>query len=58
MKTYLIIGSGVAGVCAAEAIRKLDPDGQITIYNGESYPFYFRAALACSIQGAISEEEL
>ncbi len=58
MKKYLIIGSGVAGVCAAESIRKLDPDGQITIYNAESFPFYFRAAMAFYIKGAISEEEL
>lgn len=58
MRKYLIIGSGVAGVCAAESIRKLDPGGQITIYNGESFPFYFRAALAFYIKGAISEAEL
>jgi len=58
MKKYLIIGSGVAGVCAAESIRRLDPGGEITIYNGEPFPFYFRAAMAFYIKGAISEDEL
>ena len=28
---YLIIGSGPAGISAAEEIRKADPDGTITM---------------------------
>jgi nitrite reductase (NADH) large subunit len=58
MSRYVIIGSGIAGVTAAETIRRLDPDGTITIYNGEPFPFYFRAAMAFYIKGMISEDDL
>ncbi len=58
MNRYVIIGCGVAGVTAAEEIRKRDPEGRITIYNGEPYPYYFRAAMAFYIKGLISEEEV
>ncbi|VAX17603.1 hypothetical protein MNBD_NITROSPINAE02-2180 [hydrothermal vent metagenome] len=58
MKNYVIIGSGVAGISAADEIRRLDPSGRITIFNGEPYPYYFRAALSFYFKGEISEEEL
>ncbi len=57
-KKYVIIGAGVAGVTAAETIRAKDPDGAITIINGEPFPFYFRAAMSFYIKGAITEDEL
>ena len=58
MKRYLIIGSGVAGVSAADEIRKLDPDGMITIFNGEPFPYYYRAAISFYMKGEIAEDEL
>ncbi len=57
-KKYVIIGFGIAGVTAADTIRSLDPEGQITIFNNEPYPFYFRPALSFYFKGAISENEL
>ena len=37
---YTIVGAGIAGVTAAEAIRELDPTGEILLVNGEeAYPY-------------------
>lgn len=55
---HVIIGFGVAGAAAAEAIREKDPRARITIYNGEPFPFYYRAAMSFYIKGAITEDEL
>jgi NAD(P)H-nitrite reductase large subunit len=55
---YVIIGNGAAGVTAAETIRRLDPEGTITIISDEEVPFYSRLLLAEFIAGAASEEEL
>lgn len=42
---YLIIGGGIAGTTAAEAIRKYDPDGSLIIIEDEKYPLYSRMSL-------------
>ena len=55
---YVIIGFGVTGACAADAIRRHDPEGAITIINGEPFPAYFRAALSFYLKGSITEDEL
>ncbi|UCH83165.1 MAG: NAD(P)/FAD-dependent oxidoreductase [Candidatus Latescibacterota bacterium] len=39
---YAIVGAGTAGVTAAEAIREVDPAGELLIINGESYAPYCR----------------
>ncbi|MCE5300919.1 MAG: FAD-dependent oxidoreductase [Spirochaetia bacterium] len=39
---YLIIGNGVAGMSAAEAIRKKDPEGEIVMLTDERYYHYSR----------------
>ena len=56
--TYLIIGNGVAGTTAAEAIRKQDPAGGITILSEEDIPFYYRIRLNDFIAGEVSEDKL
>ncbi len=48
---YIIIGAGVAGISAAEQLRRLKPDAEITVINGESYPFYRRLSLSMYLQG-------
>ncbi|PKN22361.1 MAG: NAD(P)/FAD-dependent oxidoreductase [Deltaproteobacteria bacterium HGW-Deltaproteobacteria-3] len=57
-KTYLIIGNGVAGTTAAEAIRKQDPAGSVTILSEEDIPFYYRIRLNEFIAGEVSEDKL
>jgi nitrite reductase (NADH) large subunit len=42
---YVIIGSGVAGITAAENIRKRDGGAEITILTDEAVPFYSRIRL-------------
>ena len=39
LTTHIIIGNGVAGNAAAEAIRQHDQDGAISIFSREEYPF-------------------
>lgn len=57
-KTYLVIGNGVAGTTAAEAIRQQDPQGSITILSEEDIPFYYRIRLNEFIAGDIGEDKL
>ena len=42
---HVIIGAGPSGVIAAETLRKLNPDSQITIVGDETEPPYSRMAL-------------
>jgi len=42
---YLIIGTGIAGLTAAETIRKLDPEGKILLFSAENSPPYARYLL-------------
>jgi len=44
-KMYVIIGNGVAGVTAAQELRKLDGNGKITIISNED-DYYYRASLS------------
>jgi NADPH-dependent 2,4-dienoyl-CoA reductase/sulfur reductase-like enzyme len=52
---YVIIGNGVAGVTAAQEIRKLDGDGKITIVSDED-EYYYRASLSEWISNRNTEE--
>lgn len=45
-KQYVVIGAGIAGVSAAEAIRRQDPDGEITLLSGERDLPYARPMLS------------
>ncbi len=42
---HLIIGFCAAGANAAEALRRQDPDCEITVLNGDSHTFYLRLNL-------------
>ncbi len=57
-KNYYIIGSGVAGITAAETLRQNDSACKITVINGETYPFYRRLSLSTYLQGQTSLESL
>ncbi|MBS3920118.1 MAG: NAD(P)/FAD-dependent oxidoreductase [Deltaproteobacteria bacterium] len=58
MKRYLIIGNGVAGARAAVRIRERDPKGEIHIFTGEAYPFYYRVRFPEMIAGEVTIKEI
>ncbi|MGI9301296.1 MAG: FAD-dependent oxidoreductase, partial [Gammaproteobacteria bacterium] len=53
---HVIIGAGPAGVVAAEALRKLDSDSQITLIGDEPEPPYSRMALPYYLIDQIKEK--
>ncbi|HSF80374.1 MAG TPA: FAD-dependent oxidoreductase [Anaerolineales bacterium] len=58
MRRYVIIGSGVAGIAAIEAIRKLDQRGEIILVGDEIHGYYSRPGLAYYLTGELAEEHL
>ena len=58
MISYAIVGNGVAGLRAAELIRKNDRYEKITLLSDEPYPFYYRPQLADFIGGSAKESSL
>ena len=58
MRRYVIIGTGAAGVSAAEAIRCHDRSGEILLIGDERYGFYSRPGVAYFLNGEISEQML
>lgn len=57
-RTYLIVGAGPAGVEAATAIRKQDPDGAIRIVTDERHPYYSRLRIGEVVDGRAKPETL
>ena len=55
---YLIVGNGVAGITAAQEIRRADPDGRIVIVSDEGEPYYYRASMSEWLSGQTSDEML
>ena len=55
---YVIIGNGIAGVTAAETIRRCDPDGEIVLVADEASPPYCRPMIAMVLEGAASPARL
>lgn len=55
---YLIVGNSAAGLNAAEAIRLLDTEGDITIVSEEDYPAYSRCLIPYFMEGKVSEEDM
>jgi len=58
MKKYAVIGGGPAGAVAAETLRKLDEESEMTVVTDERYPFYRREHIAGLISGDETEEGL
>ncbi len=52
-----IIGNGIAGVNAASGLRA-DPSVEVTVYAGESHPFYSRVRLPEVISGSSASEAI
>jgi NAD(P)H-nitrite reductase large subunit len=58
MTRHMIIGMGVAGVAAVEAIRTLDRSAEIIIVSEDPHGFYSRPGLAYYLTGEIPEKQL
>jgi nitrite reductase (NADH) large subunit len=55
---YLVIGGGIAGVTAAETIRRKDSAGSIGILSREEGPLYSRVLLPGYVRGKIEREKV
>lgn len=55
---YIVIGAGVAGVSAAEALRKADPQGTITLLSAEKGLPYTRMNLTRYLAGELRADQL
>lgn len=55
--SYVIIGNGIAGLSAAETIRKRDENADITIVTNEEYLTYYRVKLSHYISKTFDDEE-
>jgi nitrite reductase (NADH) large subunit len=55
---YLIVGSGIAGLAAAETLRAIEPRAAITMISEEPHDFYSRPGLAYLLRGDIPEKQL
>lgn len=58
MRSYMIIGTGAAGIAAAEAIRCQDPGAKILLIGEEPQGYYSRPALAFYLTGELDERQL
>ena len=55
---YVIIGSGVAGIAAVEAIRSQEQAGEIILIGDDPYGFYSRPGLAYYLTGELHDKAL
>jgi 3-phenylpropionate/trans-cinnamate dioxygenase ferredoxin reductase subunit len=55
---YMIIGAGVAGLAAAEAIRSRDASGEIIMISDDPHGFYSRPGLAFYLSGELPGQQL
>ena len=55
---YVIIGNGIAGVSAAEAIRELDRDGDLIMLGDETEVPYSRPMISNVLEGSQAPEKL
>lgn len=58
MPIYVIIGSGPAGIAAAEAIRLQDQGAEIVLIGDEPQGYYSRPGLAYYLTGELAERQL
>ena len=58
MRRYIIIGSGAAGLAAAEAIRSQDPAAILQMFTDDPYGYYSRPGLAYYLAGEVPSNQL
>ncbi len=57
-RQYILIGSGVAAISAAQEIRKTDPLAEIHLISDEPDGYYSRPGLAYFVTGELSERQI
>jgi len=55
---YVIIGGGIAGTTAAEELRKLDPESEITLISLEFHAVYSRVLLPHYVKAKVPRERV
>lgn len=55
---YVVVGSGPAGISAAEELRKSDPEGKITMITADPHPAYSPVMLTYWMSGHYPKERL
>ena len=58
MTRHVVLGGGIAGLSAAEALRAADPRADITLVGNEPHAFYSRPGLAYLLAGELPERQL
>jgi NAD(P)H-nitrite reductase large subunit len=58
MARYVIVGSGPAGIAAAEAIRQREPRAELILLSDDEHGYYSRPGLAYYLTGEIPEAML
>lgn len=55
---YIIIGASAAGLAAAEAVRKYDAQGTVTVLTEEEYMPYSRPSISYYLKGKVKESNM
>jgi NAD(P)H-nitrite reductase large subunit len=58
VRRHVIVGSGIAGLAAAERLRAADPAAKILLVSEEQHDFYSRPGLAYLLRGDVPERQL
>ena len=55
---YVIIGASAAGLVAAEAVRRTDSQGTVTVLTEEAYMPYSRPSISYYLKGKVKESDM
>ena len=58
MKSYVIIGNGIAAANCIEGIRSKDPEGKITVVSEEKHPVYCRPLISYYLEDRTDQERI
>lgn len=58
VRSYVIIGNGIASATAAETLRAEDAAAEITVISDDPFPVYYRPALKDYLWGKVHEDQL
>lgn len=58
MKSYVIIGNGVAAAGCIEGIRSVDKDTKITVISAENHPVYCRPLISYYLENKTTLDKM